>query len=379
MASRELARRAGEAAEASPEDPDLPALAPAGSSSPTSTATTRRPPRSDLPTRLGSPLMRSPAAGDIRLYGFFTSGAANCRGRHSAGFAGEQTLHGRRGSGARRNRRRLGLRRADLVGGSETSIPPRSRAKPPSSRRGRANADELRAGRRTARCSSRTRSASCCSTSRSTPSAGSALLEERSYLGGKLGERHFDEKVSIVDDALDPRGLPKAFDFEGVPKRACPAGRERRRSAASVWDSASAARAGGSQARPATPPRPAFRRCGTAAVRALARWRRGRVGRRTGRARRRRHLHHAPALPGRRRAPPGNPHRHDPRRDLPHPRREARRAARQPPLHGRRAGGARGRARPHPRDDAHEPERPSTTSGSPTAPWCRRSRRPASA
>src|ERR687898_664964 len=25
-----------------------------------------------------------------------------------------------------------------------------------------------------------------------------------------------DEKVSISDDALDPRGLPKRFDFEGV-------------------------------------------------------------------------------------------------------------------------------------------------------------------
>jgi predicted Zn-dependent protease len=46
------------------------------------------------------------------------------------------------------------------------------------------------------------------------------LLEERSYLTGRLGERVFDEKVSIWDDALDPRGLPKAFDFEGVPSSA---------------------------------------------------------------------------------------------------------------------------------------------------------------
>jgi PmbA protein len=48
---------------------------------------------------------------------------------------------------------------------------------------------------------------------------GLGLLEERSYLTGRLGERVFDPKVSIADDALDPRGLPKAFDFEGVPKR----------------------------------------------------------------------------------------------------------------------------------------------------------------
>src|SRR5207253_2567535 len=45
------------------------------------------------------------------------------------------------------------------------------------------------------------------------------LLEERSYLAGRLGESIFDKKISIVDDSLDPRGLPKAFDFEGTPKR----------------------------------------------------------------------------------------------------------------------------------------------------------------
>jgi predicted Zn-dependent protease len=45
------------------------------------------------------------------------------------------------------------------------------------------------------------------------------LLEERSYLTGRLGEKIFDEKISIADDSLDPRGLPKAFDFEGTPKQ----------------------------------------------------------------------------------------------------------------------------------------------------------------
>ena len=46
-----------------------------------------------------------------------------------------------------------------------------------------------------------------------------ALLEERSYFTGRIGRPAFDEKVTIVDDALDPRGLPKAFDFEGMPKQ----------------------------------------------------------------------------------------------------------------------------------------------------------------
>jgi PmbA protein len=45
-----------------------------------------------------------------------------------------------------------------------------------------------------------------------------ALLEGRSYLSGRLGEQVFDERLTIKDAASDPRGLPKAFDFEGVPK-----------------------------------------------------------------------------------------------------------------------------------------------------------------
>jgi PmbA protein len=45
------------------------------------------------------------------------------------------------------------------------------------------------------------------------------LLEKRSYLSGRIGDRVFDEKITIVDDPLDPKGLPKAFDFEGTPKR----------------------------------------------------------------------------------------------------------------------------------------------------------------
>ena len=49
--------------------------------------------------------------------------------------------------------------------------------------------------------------------------SGLGLLEERSFASGRLGEKVFDERVSLADDPLDPRGLPKAFDFEGSPKR----------------------------------------------------------------------------------------------------------------------------------------------------------------
>jgi PmbA protein len=53
----------------------------------------------------------------------------------------------------------------------------------------------------------------------------------------------FDEKISIADDPLDPRGLPKAFDFEGVPKQRVELV-EQGIARGTVWDRATAARAG---------------------------------------------------------------------------------------------------------------------------------------
>jgi len=72
---------------------------------------------------------------------------------------------------------------------------------------------------------------------------GLGLLEERSAFSGRLGERLFDEKVSVSDEPLDPAGLPKAFDFEGSPRRPVPL-IDRGVARGVVWDRASAARAG---------------------------------------------------------------------------------------------------------------------------------------
>jgi PmbA protein len=72
---------------------------------------------------------------------------------------------------------------------------------------------------------------------------GLGLLEERSFFSGRIGERAFDPKVTIVDDALDPHGLPKAFDFEGTPKQRVPLVEEGV-VRGPVWDRATAARAG---------------------------------------------------------------------------------------------------------------------------------------
>jgi PmbA protein len=72
---------------------------------------------------------------------------------------------------------------------------------------------------------------------------GLGLLEERSFFSGRIGERAFDPKVTIVDDALDPDGLPTAFDFEGTPKRRVQLVEEGV-IRGPVWDRATAARAG---------------------------------------------------------------------------------------------------------------------------------------
>ena len=72
---------------------------------------------------------------------------------------------------------------------------------------------------------------------------GLALLEERSWFAGRIGERALDPKVTLVDDALDPRGLPRAFDFEGTPKQRV-ALVEEGVIRDTVWDRATAARAG---------------------------------------------------------------------------------------------------------------------------------------
>jgi len=48
---------------------------------------------------------------------------------------------------------------------------------------------------------------------------GKAVLEGRSALATRLGQRVMDPRVQIWDDATDPRTIGLPFDFEGVPKR----------------------------------------------------------------------------------------------------------------------------------------------------------------
>lgn len=46
-----------------------------------------------------------------------------------------------------------------------------------------------------------------------------AFQEGRSFMARRIGQRITGENITIVDDGLDPAGLPMPFDFEGVPKQ----------------------------------------------------------------------------------------------------------------------------------------------------------------
>jgi len=46
-----------------------------------------------------------------------------------------------------------------------------------------------------------------------------AVQEGRSFMGSRFGEQLVAPSVELWDDGRDPRGLPLAFDFEGVPKQ----------------------------------------------------------------------------------------------------------------------------------------------------------------
>ena len=46
-----------------------------------------------------------------------------------------------------------------------------------------------------------------------------AVLEGRSWMNDRMGEKAMSELVDIRDDGLEPEGVPMPFDFEGVPKQ----------------------------------------------------------------------------------------------------------------------------------------------------------------
>lgn len=70
------------------------------------------------------------------------------------------------------------------------------------------------------------------------------VQEERSWMNGRLGQRCLSPQLTILDDAYDPRGLPQAFDCEGMPKQRVPIVAQGA-PISPVYDRLTAARAGG--------------------------------------------------------------------------------------------------------------------------------------
>ena len=149
---------------------------------------------------------------------------------------------------------------------------------------------------------------------------------------GRIGEQLFHESFTLVDDGLTPRGLPKAFDFEGVPKQRVTIV-DKGVAKDVVWDRRTAKRAGEGRtstghalAAPVSGIRarcPSTSRCGVGDAT------RDELVERVGRG----NLCHSAALPWGRRPPRGDHHRHDARRHLPDRGRPRHEATREPSVH----------------------------------------------
>jgi PmbA protein len=240
---RDLAARAREAADNSPEDPSFPGLAepaqlPQAHGYDDQTAALD----ADAQARLAARAID--AAGDFPAYGFFTSGVTELAVLSTTGLEASQTLT---------DATLLVLASDEDASGYASQAAWRVES-----------LDVEGCAEEAARKAARTRRAEEVEPSVyravlepyalaellqyfSFDSLGAlGLLEERSYFAGRIEERCFDERVSLFDDALDPRGFPKAFDFEGSPKQRVPLV-ENGVVRGVVWDRRTAMRAGGGQ------------------------------------------------------------------------------------------------------------------------------------
>jgi predicted Zn-dependent protease len=212
---RALAARAGEAAESAPADPDFPGLArPAAAPAVEGYDEEAAALGADDQARLAAAAIE---ASDLELYGFFTSGVGEIAVASSAGVAVSQRLTDvavlalAAVEGASGYAERTGWRAADV----DPAAAAREAAEKAQLTRG---ASELEPGSYAAVLEAPAFAELLAYFSYDAFGA-LGLVEERSYAFDKLGQQVFDERFSLADDALDPRGLPKAFDFEGVPKQ----------------------------------------------------------------------------------------------------------------------------------------------------------------
>jgi len=211
----ELARRAAEAAEGAPPDETFPGLA----------APAQPPPvegDDEETARLGPEDQARLAAAaidatDVPVYGFFTSGVSELAVASSTGLSVEQRMTDASALVVAADEERSGY--AEQTAWRAREVDPAAVAREAADKAERTGgSEEIEPGVYGA-VLERYAFADLIEYFAHDSFGALGLLEKRSYLTGRLGERIFDEKISIADDSLDPRGLPKSFDFEGTPKQ----------------------------------------------------------------------------------------------------------------------------------------------------------------
>jgi PmbA protein len=213
---REAARRAGEAADSARPDPDYAGLQP-----PIEMPEVEG---YDEETAALSPEEQAAAASraieaspDYGLYGYFTSGVTEIAVSSTTGHAVSQVMTDASALAIAASEDESGY--AEATSWKAGELDPAGIAREAAEKAARTkDAGELAAGTHKAVLEPYAFSELLWYFGFSSLSA-LACLEGRSYLSGRLGEQLFDERFTLVDDGLDPRGLPKSFDLEGVPKQ----------------------------------------------------------------------------------------------------------------------------------------------------------------
>jgi PmbA protein len=235
----QLARRAADAADSAPADPDFPGLAPPAELPPVDgydEETAKLGP--DEQARRASAAID--AAGDLPIYGFFTSGESELAVVSSTGVSAQQRMTDAMALVIAADEGRSGY--AEQTAWRMDDVDPASVAREAADKAQRTKgAAEIEPGHYRAVLEPYA-FADLLENFAYDSFGALGLLEERGFLAGRLGQAVFDPKVSIADDSLDARGLPKAFDFEGTPKRRVPLVAQGE-ACGVVWDRTTAARA----------------------------------------------------------------------------------------------------------------------------------------
>ena len=236
----DLARRARDAVEMAPEDPDFPGFAPRAAM-PSVDGYDEETAALEPAAQARLAQQAIAAARPFELYGYVTSGVVDLAVATSSGLAAEQRMTDASvlALAATDGASGYAERQSSAVGEIEPDAAAEEAARKAEATRG---GEELPTGDYRAVLEPYA-FAELLEYFATDSFNGLGLLEESSYFAGRLGKRVFASGVSIHEDPLDPAGLPKSIDFEGTPRRRVPIV-ENGVARGVVWDRVTAARAG---------------------------------------------------------------------------------------------------------------------------------------